>query len=474
MPSISFFNHTGGIKGNLSPFLLGNTETPDSQNVEYEGQLGAFSKSKQYTSIGVPSGTEDNIQGIFPFENPFGVRRLYAMREGTLSQLEDASTGDWTQLATGYNSTDKFESVMLYDNMYYTSFSSGLFEADSAGNRSEVGQNAKYLEAYKNRLYLGNVSAGANRFMWSDLGDGTTYASVNFSDDIDGGITGMKAAFNYLYLFTDKNFYRYDERYLTKIDDTGCTSHRSIAVGDGLMFWANREGVWATYGGRPQLISRPVQQWWDKITNIDFDDLNGIFFDHEYFLAIGGPDNLSASAASGIVLVYNAIYKTWRVLSNWEFSRVMVVWTDATNKRNLYWGDYSQVFSYGEGVGYYLDPPADDFTEPATAVDGIYTYPVLTPAGGDKEFQGTSLYLYAQADGLATFQIEYALDWDDTFKELTSWSLRGFGQAETIRIDVPKSLSGKAIQWRIKESTLVPWKFQGMKFYYEVLGGVGE
>jgi hypothetical protein len=47
----------------------------------------------------------------------------------------------------------------------------------------------------------------------------------------------------------------YDEENVKKIADIGCDSYKSIKVINGILYWANRDGIWRWAGDLPQLIS---------------------------------------------------------------------------------------------------------------------------------------------------------------------------------------------------------------------------
>jgi len=47
----------------------------------------------------------------------------------------------------------------------------------------------------------------------------------------------------------------WDETNLKKIADVGCDSYKSIQVINGILYWANRNGIWRWNGSLPQLIT---------------------------------------------------------------------------------------------------------------------------------------------------------------------------------------------------------------------------
>jgi hypothetical protein len=56
----------------------------------------------------------------------------------------------------------------------------------------------------------------------------------------------------------------YDEVSRKKVADIGCNSYKTIKVINGVLYWANRDGIWRWAGDLPQLISGKVQPFIDN------------------------------------------------------------------------------------------------------------------------------------------------------------------------------------------------------------------
>lgn len=458
--SLSFKDHSGGLKTNVSPFFYERNETPNALNVENTSQLGAISKAKQYAQYGSDAGST-KIRGILPFESAANSKKLFMATNGII--YEDVA-GTWTSRKTGLSDSTDFMSAMFYNTLYVTNGSDNMqYTTDGTTWNSVSSATPAFISVFKNRLYGANWGgANRNRFMFSDLGDGTTlYSAGNSVDTIEDAIVGMHATYNYLYFFTYNTFWAWDESYLQKVDNVGTSGGRSIASGNGRLFFANRDGVWMSTGGKAQLISRPVQYWWDGIDEANITELNAAFYKNEYYLWIG-----DSQGENEVVLVFNSLYNSWRVLTDWP-SEEMAVWTNSNNEQHLYFGNNaadSLVFKV-----------QDVYTAATANVTSIYDYSVAMPGGGDKEFTGLSLHCWAKSAGNPVFQLFYALDWEDTFHELGEWVLQGRGFPEHHKFTLPNFLRGRAIQFRIKEaSSANAWTWYGMKLYYDGEKGVDD
>lgn len=463
--SINLLNHLGGLKTNLSPFLYKPTETPNALNVRNDTILGALTKATGYAQYGSDAGATA-IQGVMPLEAPDGTKKLFMATNGVV--YEDVAA-TWTSRVTSLSASAKFDSTVLYDQLWvangvdavrYTTNGTTWDAASAswtgwvdAGSAGSIQYAPKFVDAFRNKLYCANFGTSyRNQWTVSESGDGKS--SYDGNTDIDGDITALKSTLNYQFFFTEQSLWRYDETYLMKIDSIGTPAHRSVQAGAGRLFFANRDGVWQTDGSKPQLISRPVQYWIDGIATANLTSLNATYYQHEYYLWIG-----TSHDTANVVLVYNTLYQTWRVLTGWP-SACMATWTNASNEQHLYLGNNttdSLVFQSSTG-----------YQAAGTTLSATYDYPVLFPAGPDKEFSGVSLHCFAEAAGPVVFTLQYALDGADTFTTLTEWQLTGLGFPEHARFEVPTSLRGRSIQWRITESTAtVAWKWHGLKFYYE-------
>lgn len=467
---ISLNNHSGGLKTNLSPFLYEKHESPHNYNVDTTSNLGAVSKAKHYYQFSSDAGSTA-IQGIMPFENVNGQTKIFMATNGTIYEDVD---GTWTSRHTGVENNKNVESVVFYNRLYVANELKGLRYTDNGvdwqtsvvnEDSTSIDWRPKFVEVFRDRLYAANFGGTdnnqRNRFAFSDLGDGTTFNSDNLIDTIENPITGMKATFNGVYLFTDRSFWRWDNSYLLKVDNEGTESHRSIAAGASRLFFANKTGVWESTGGRPKFISRPIQWWWDDIIPTNFSKLNGVYHNNEYYLWIG-----DSRGKSDVVLVYSTLFETWRVLTNWP-SNVMATWSNESNEKNIYFGNNTS-----DSIIYKTD---DVYEQNNVRVESLYEYPHLFPAGIDKESYGRSLHCFAQCNGQVTFTVEYQLDSDGTWHELGNWSLDGTGGIEKHVFDLDNTVVGYSIKFRIKESNSGDaWQWHGMRYYSEGRRGVND
>lgn len=121
--------------------------------------------------------------------------------------------------------------------------------------------NARYSEVYKSRLVLANNTANPNRVFFSPTPDiEATWDTANSWIDVDAStISGLAALNNVLLVFSPNGIERIigstpppntdmDRAPLSAI---GCTDARSITVREGVVYFANPQGIYMTNGASP-------------------------------------------------------------------------------------------------------------------------------------------------------------------------------------------------------------------------------
>jgi hypothetical protein len=85
--------------------------------------------------------------------------------------------------------------------------------------------------------------------------------------DVDAPITGMISNNDALYTWTATGMWRYTGDSLKKLFSIGCVSHWSIKNIDIFTLWYDGQTVWASGGGKPEDIGRPVYELLRQVSN---------------------------------------------------------------------------------------------------------------------------------------------------------------------------------------------------------------
>ena len=98
------------------------------------------------------------------------------------------------------------------------------------------------------------------------------FSIFNWSQDYIGlpeRVHTLKAAYNRLYAFSSKTMYQIDPHAMiveAVHDGFGIAGQSSVAIADGTMYIANKNGVYIFGGGKFKLITQTIQDLWDDIT----------------------------------------------------------------------------------------------------------------------------------------------------------------------------------------------------------------
>lgn len=131
------------------------------------------------------------------------------------------------------------------------------YDGAAVGNLAATAPAGKFVEVYKTRVVLGNVSANPNRLYFSPTPDPTTaWDTTNSWIDFDYPITGLAATHNMLLVFSQGHTERLigstpppgSDMDRSPIGTVGCTDARSIVVQENNVMFANTRGVFLTNG----------------------------------------------------------------------------------------------------------------------------------------------------------------------------------------------------------------------------------
>ena len=274
---------TGGMDTSTNPFVMNDASFLYVKNMNHEenGSLskdGGFSKFK----IATTSATGDDM--LFDYVNLLGVHTTLKISNGILYK---ADSGDnWVQVAAGATTAgNRVSAVNHLDRAYFCNgvnnlkYTSGSTVTDVATDNGSANVRGKYLEVLQNFIYVGHITTvhkrnevveslpGTHVFYNVNIEGHNTYTTTDRKITVDGQITGLKAYQGLLFIFTEDAIWYYnpDTKEVKRLADTGCVAHETIKEIDGVLYWANRNGVYRFSGeGMPTLVSLPITNWGGK------------------------------------------------------------------------------------------------------------------------------------------------------------------------------------------------------------------
>jgi hypothetical protein len=154
---------------------------------------------------------------------------------------------------------------------------------------------------------------------------------------------------NTLYVFKDNSIYTVDgdEPFrVRKISgEIGCDSENSIAVGDNILIWLFKNRVMVFDGNRLDDISLPISKILDSILPEYYKNVQGIYYDKKYYLAI------PTSATESYVLVFDFKTNCWYKK---EYSVSIFTLFNKQTEYDLWCGDYQGHINKLEIDDYYF------------------------------------------------------------------------------------------------------------------------
>ena len=228
--------------------------------------------------------------------------------------LQYRTTGAWTALTGGtYALQPKAElsAVNYLDKAFIVGYDAtaktylapatitGTVHATTDGTALDWMPSGRYIVRYRDLLYVLYAKIGStiypSRAYYNaepvDMAipaDGwdTPYHFEQFGQDDWDEITWGAEAYDKLVVFKSHSMWTYDEENVKKIADIGCDSYKSIKVINGILYWANRDGIWRWAGDLPQLISGKVQPLFNAIDQTKLNEMVASNYGFEYRLFV--------------------------------------------------------------------------------------------------------------------------------------------------------------------------------------------
>lgn len=218
----------------------------------------------------------------------------------------------------------------------------GVFDLDG------IPQAAKYAIEFKDRVYVAGMTDYPDRIDISGIANSTS-RTISWSNDNryilfeqedgGGGITGLSKVPGYVLVFKKRTMKRYDgsSAYPEDMVNQGAPSQEAITVAQGMCFFGNENGVWATTGGAPKKISTYTV---DKIVKSCSDFQNMILGNDEEHVFISLPScTINEETYTNIVLKYNILQNTWDIRQYPTLHRFYAKYVDSEEKVFTIFGD---------------------------------------------------------------------------------------------------------------------------------------
>ena len=367
------------------------------------------------------------------------------------------------------------------DRVYFTNGVSDLQYTNGTTITAVTDVKARYITTKENALVIGCLMAthGANTILWS-FGDThqfynddgvDTYENSDFKIYLDSPCTGVKC-FNWMiYGFTETDgLYEIDisrsGAIPRKISTHGSMSPKSIAIGGDSMFWADQYGVWALpIGGSIMKISKSVDNIYENVSGANFYQLTGgVNTNNQYELHLGDV-TYQGTAYSNMILLYeieqSRFYSKniWRIDTDKLQANNIITWPNAYGFITTFYGSKVTQSTYQTDYGY---------ADVAEDIDVYWQSKDYVLCGDKREVTIEDVYLRYEPLGSGDINIVVSMRMDTgTWVEIKDQELSNSSKShETLRIQAPMGLTGRAVAIKIESSGQLATKFRNILITY--------
>lgn len=307
----------GGINLYVDPLNRDASEMIKAVNVTSDF-YGAKKKRPGYsTFLGTTTGSI--VNSLFSYYQNDGSTFFLYKVSGNLIEYSAQGTGAWTVAGNGTISAGSAVGYAVLDNTLIVGDGAGSTRHTTSGTsftNTTAAPIASQFEQYQNRIYAMGTSSS---MFYSTSGSATDWSLTPPSDSssfIVPGAGKLSSCFkcNDRLVITKAGgeMYRWDGYSLTEMaTKAGPSSPYSYDKAEGYYFWLNRLGIFGYGGGRPELLSNPIER---QIYNASGSAIVGTVFNnapaavhkYDYFVSVGSvTDDYTKETISNCVIKYD-------------------------------------------------------------------------------------------------------------------------------------------------------------------------
>ena len=378
---VVYQNNSGGLNSKSSPVFIDDSEATDLQNINLDTD-GAIAKRNGYTVLNTTL-LQDQVDGLGTYRKVDG--SLFMIAAAAKLYKMDDFDGTWDDITgtTTITTENPVNFEVFEDTLIATNGQDKVQEWDGTGVATDNDcdtdislTKAKYVEQFKNRLFLANVTVSGtdypSRAYFSDITDKDAWTTDSFIQiGIDDGevITGMVHFADRLYFLKDNSIYRVrstgDFDVPFSIEKTfateGCIAPGSVQVFNNVIMAYSNKGFILFDGSRSEVISDKIRPTLDGLDrNNIINGKSGVFENlNQYWFSVADGDS------GDCIIVYDYHNDAFLLHKGMSFNAMLSI-LDSSNEERFYAGDFA-------GYVYRQDQGTDDYPlNVKTAIDAFY------------------------------------------------------------------------------------------------------
>ena len=456
-----------GLNLQLNPLLIKEGQAIRSVNVDGY-PFGATTKRPGYIKY---LGTPDNstVKSLFDFQLPSGTQLFLYRVSGSIIYHSIQGTGAWTVSGNG--------TIANGGHLGHTVLGGTMIVGDGAGSTRHTTNGTSFTnttaapisegwEEYQGRAY---ASGTASILTYSVSTDITNWSTTGTSDSsslfIPGaGRNGLPVKLNNR-LIQNKTSglqYRWDGFNLFDTATAlGPSSPYSFDKTEDVGFWLNRLGFFSSGGGKPQLISNPIQRqiYNDKgegIAGTSFNQAPGEVHRYDYFCAVGSvTDDLTDETVPNAIMKYDYQLNDWR---NYEFANFPTAMCSFKDVNGV------QQFIFGAANGQCYQVSGTAFSDDGAPIASVQQYLIHGNAPHvDKNWKMLRLYFNPSSEARIQIAITNAF-----YPSALNWVDLGDSGNGYVEYSFPAGSRGRLLFLKIADSSRnTRYSFYGFEYDFD-------
>jgi hypothetical protein len=345
----------GGLNLYTNPLLKNDGDLIKAVNVD-SYPLGSKRKRSGYqTFLGTANGSA--VDSLFSWTKNNGDLFVYRASGGRLYYSAEG-TGAWTLAGGG--------TVTSGNNIGYASLNDTLIIGDGAGSTRHSTNGTSFTNTtaapvahsfaeYQQRVYAAGT---ASNVFYSTVGTASDWTTDSSSLLMAGAGT-----VNYVVNANDRivtgksggDVHRWDGYSQADVStELAWTSAKSIAKREGYYFGLNRLGIAGYGGGKPEIISNPIQpviynDSGSAIAGTNFTTAPGAIYKYNYYLAVGTvTDDYLGETLDDCIIKYNYQHNEFLTYKFANNPTAFHTFVDTNgNEKMIFGASDGQVYEYG-------------------------------------------------------------------------------------------------------------------------------
>ena len=346
------FNLSDGLNIGVNQYLNKPGECREALNCDFS-EVGTLQRHLGYPTYGDDLGAAD-ILGIYDFKTSAGSIKWLAVYDEAIYSDESET---WTSRQAGLTADSEATFATHLDTCIMANGVDAPLKSTDGTTWASLGGSpptAKYAVTFDNKVYMLNNSGATSRMRWSDDGTIETWTATNIQDvttniGIGDQITGGTVNNNSLIIFKNYSTWKWDTYELRTLHSSvGCRAPKSIATIDDWTFWVSHRGAEASNGGKPFRISKPVQAFFNAISDITAPI--GWANDNFWYVFIGTVTVGKIGTITNCLMIYDYDNNVWSYKPmDFNVARAAIL-TTSGDVRHAYLGsDSGQVYKFKSG-----------------------------------------------------------------------------------------------------------------------------